>query len=98
MDRDGVIYQASNDYFLDHYPLDPDVVPDPKAYKCCTLSRHEYSQLKPILPQIVRKGRVSSISTSEIQLKDGTIPANKDTVIIDCSSNGLTSKKTVPQF
>jgi hypothetical protein len=66
------------------------------AYKCCTLGRDEYEALAPALSRIVRHGRISNISDSEICMKNGKINADKNTVIIDCSSNGLTPRTAVP--
>jgi hypothetical protein len=66
------------------------------AYKCCTLGRDEYEKLSPALTNIVRYGRVSSISDSEIIMVKGKISVNTNSVIIDCSSNGLTARAAIP--
>jgi hypothetical protein len=89
IDRDDLFLGIDFPHFLFTYPFDPKV--EPTAYKCCTLSREEYGHLKPAIARVVRLGRVHKVSEDAIHMKKGTIAADKDTVIIDCSSNGLTS-------
>ena len=94
IDRDDVFLGKENLHFMSHYPLvEGEEAP---AYKCCVLSREEHSTLIPVFPNIVKFGRISSISESEIQMKNGSIPVSPESVIVDCSVNGLTVKPTIP--
>lgn len=69
----------------------------PKMYHCATVSVAEFEQLKGI-ENVVRMGRVKSISLGQIVLDDGILATDQDTLYIDCSAEGLTKATPVPVF
>ncbi|GAB7322503.1 hypothetical protein MBLNU13_g03433t1 [Cladosporium sp. NU13] len=69
----------------------------PKMYRCATVSLAEFEQLKKI-ENIVRMGRVKSISSDQIVLESGVLAPKHDTLYVDCSAEGLTKAKPVPVF
>ncbi len=66
--------------------IDEDV--EPTVYRCGIVSQHELAQLRRI-EDIVRLGRVRSITSTQIVLDRGALPADPDTLYIDCSACGL---------
>jgi hypothetical protein len=75
--------------------LDPNV--RPTMYRCATVSKAELEQLRK-LRNVVRMGRVQSISPTEMVLDHGTLPVTPDTLHIDCSADGLARRPAVPVF
>jgi hypothetical protein len=69
----------------------------PTMYRCSTVSQAELEQVRSI-ENIVRLGRVQSISTTEITLDNGTFPTTKDTLHIDCTADGLARRPVAPVF
>jgi hypothetical protein len=69
----------------------------PKMYRCATVSLAEFEQLKKI-ENIVRMGRVKSITSDQIVLESGALPSKPDTLYIDCSAEGLAKPTPVPVF
>lgn len=69
----------------------------PKMYRCATVSLAEFEQLKSI-ENVVRMGRVKSISADQIVLDSGVLASTHDTLYIDCSAEGLTKATPVPVF
>lgn len=69
----------------------------PKMYRCATVSLAEFEQLKRI-ENIVRIGRVKSISSDQIVLEGGILASKHDTLYVDCSAEGLTKAAPVPVF
>lgn len=69
----------------------------PTMYRCATVSQAELEQLRSI-QNIVRLGRVQSISTSEIVLDAGTVATTTRTLHIDCTADGLERRPAVPVF
>jgi hypothetical protein len=66
--------------------IDPRV--EPTVYRCAIVSQHELAQLRRI-EDIVRLGRVRAIEPTQLVLERGTLPADPDTIYVDCSSCGL---------
>lgn len=75
--------------------LDEDVWPT--MFRCATVSLAEYEQLKKI-PNIIRKGRVISITADQVTLENGTYKPHEDTLYVDCSANALAKLAPVPIF
>ena len=75
--------------------LTPDV--RPTAYRCATVTHAEIASLRRI-KNIVRRGRVKRLNVDSIELDDATIPAHPDTLYIDCTSDGLERRPTVPVY
>lgn len=69
----------------------------PTMYRCATVSRAELVDLRKIT-QIVRKGRVTRITPSSIELEGGSEPAVEDAVYVDCSADGLERRPERPVF
>ncbi len=69
----------------------------PKKWRCGTVSPAEIVQLRTI-KNVIRKGRVQRITTTEIQLQKGNVPYSDRTLFVDCSANALAKRPTVPVF
>ena len=69
----------------------------PTMWRCATVSPLEFEQLKRI-ENVVRLGRVTHISTSEICLDNGSLPTNERVLHIDCTADGLQPRPPVPVF
>jgi len=69
----------------------------PKMFHGATISQAELVALQRI-KGIVRKGRVKSISPSEIILDEGTIKTTANTVHVDCSASAISNLETKPIF
>jgi hypothetical protein len=69
----------------------------PTMYRCATVTRAEVDELRTI-GNVVRLGRVESISTDEIRLERGSIPTSSDTLHVDCSADGLATRPATPIF
>lgn len=75
--------------------VDPAV--EPTMYRLAIVSQRERNMLRQI-ENIVRKGRVRHIGTSEIVLEQGSIPTDKGQVHIDCTASGLRPRPARPIF
>ena len=69
----------------------------PTTYRCATVTVAELEELRRI-DNIVRLGRVRSISADEIVLENGSIPTSPDALHIDCTADGLARRPAVPVF
>ena len=69
----------------------------PTMYRCSTVTKAELDQLKRV-ENIIRKGRVKSISDTEIVLEHGSIATNIETLHVDCAGDGLAKRPPVPIF
>jgi hypothetical protein len=69
----------------------------PTMYRCATVTKAELEQLRRI-KNIIRKGRVTSISPEQIVLDQGSVPTNAATLHVDCSADGLERRPAVPVF
>ncbi|MEL6507249.1 MAG: NAD(P)/FAD-dependent oxidoreductase [Pseudomonadota bacterium] len=79
-------------YFL---RVDPAV--RPSMFHGATISLDELTELQRI-KNIVRMGRVRSITPNEIILDEGTIPTTPDHCHVDCSARAITNESIVPVF
>ena len=75
--------------------LDPSV--DPSTYRCCTVSRDELALLRTIA-DVVRLGRLRAIEPTRIVLGQGALPADPDTLYIDCSASAIQPPPGLPVF
>ena len=69
----------------------------PTTYRCSTVSIAELEELRRI-DNVVRLGRVRSISADEIVLDNGSIPTGPEVLHIDCTADGLARRPAVPVF
>lgn len=75
--------------------LDTNVTPT--TYRCAVVSRGELAQLQKV-GEIVRLGRVRAIEPSRVVLEQGDVPADTDTLYIDCSASAIQPLPKVPIF
>ena len=69
----------------------------PTMYRCATVTKAEVEQLRRI-KNVVRMGRIQSISRDEIRLDNGTIATSEETLHVDCSADGLAKRPVMPVF
>lgn len=70
---------------------------EPSMYRCATVSHAELAELRRIT-DIVRMGRIKSITSDTVELDDGTLAAQPGTMYIDCSADGLERRPPLPVF
>jgi hypothetical protein len=70
---------------------------EPTTFRCATVSQDELVSLRSI-ENVIRLGRVTHIGPDQIQLADGSIPADRGQVHVDCSGAGLRTKPARPVF
>ncbi|MBF7073915.1 NAD(P)-binding protein [Glaciecola sp. MH2013] len=75
--------------------IDTDVWPE--MFHGATVSRLELAQLRRV-KNIVRKGRVISISNSQITLEKGSITTSKEHIHVDCSASAISNLVMKPIF
>jgi hypothetical protein len=69
----------------------------PTMYRCATVTVQELDELRRI-NNVVRMGRVSNIASNKINLDSGDLAIDADTVVVDCSADGLERRPIVPVF
>jgi len=70
----------------------------PEKYSCATVEKFELEKLRSI-HNVIHKGRVSSITNTHlIMVGNEKIPYERGSIVVDCSSNGLTPRPAVPIF
>lgn len=75
--------------------IDPTV--EPTTYRCAVVSQTELAQLRRI-DDVVRRGHVRRIEPTQIVLDQGTVPADPDTLYIDCSACAIVMPPVLPVF
>lgn len=75
--------------------LDPAV--KPTRWRCATFTPMELEQLRRV-KNVVRKGYLKSVTPTEMTLTEGSHPAPKNAVFIDCAADGLPKVPMVPVF
>jgi NAD(P)-binding Rossmann-like domain len=70
---------------------------EPTTFRCATVSQDELVTLRSI-ENVVRLGRVTRIGPDQIELADGSVPADRGQVHVDCSAAGLRTKPARPVF
>lgn len=69
----------------------------PTMFHCATISQLELQALKGI-KSVVRKGRVTRITPSEVTLEQGSYSPTPDSLYIDCSAGAIPRLPAVPTF
>lgn len=75
----------------------PDPAVEPTTFRCATVSQDELVSLRRI-ENVIRFGRVTRIGPDRIELADGSVPADRGQVHVDCSAAGLRTKAARPVF
>jgi hypothetical protein len=75
--------------------IDPNV--RPSVHRYATVSTGEVAQLARI-KQVIRKGRVTSISPTSVVLEGGSETFGDNTLFIDCSASAVEDRPAVPVF
>lgn len=66
--------------------LDPEI--EPEVYRGPIVSANELEQLRTI-ERVVRKGRVRRVGRDRIQLDQGEVSTQRDTLFVDCTAAGV---------
>ncbi|KAI8939153.1 hypothetical protein NX059_004987 [Plenodomus lindquistii] len=69
----------------------------PTMFRCAIISALEFEQIQRI-GNIIRKGRVTRLSPTEVTLEQGTYKPEPDTLYIDCTADGLAKLEPTPVF
>lgn len=69
----------------------------PEKWRCATVDPGEVDALRRV-NNVVRLGRVQSISADEIRLDKGSLPTGENCLHVDCTANGLAKLAPRPVF
>ncbi len=69
----------------------------PRMYHCAVVSRGELALLRQV-GEIVRLGRLTSVAPDRLVLERGTVPAEADTLYVDCSACAIPVQAPRPVF
>jgi NAD(P)-binding Rossmann-like domain len=75
--------------------IDPGV--RPTMYHCAIVSLAELEQLRRV-DDVVRLGHVERVEPNELVLERGSLPAEKGSLYVDCTTAGLPRPPSVPVF
>lgn len=75
--------------------IDPTV--EPSTFRCAVVSKAELAQLRRI-DDVVRLGHLRGIEAAQIVLDHGNVPADPDTLYIDCSASAIVMPPVLPVF
>ena len=75
--------------------IDPEV--EPEAYRGAIVSARELEALRTV-ERVVRRGRVRRIESHRIELEDGEVPTQPDTLHVDCTAAGVRATPVRPIF
>jgi hypothetical protein len=70
---------------------------EPRMFHGATVSEGELDELRRIR-DVVRLGRVRAIDSERVHLDAGELPAERDTLYIDCTASALSRPEPVPIF
>jgi len=70
---------------------------EPTTYRCAVVSPVELAELRRI-EDIVRLGHVRAIAPTRIELDRDSLPADPDTLYVDCSASAIVPPPQVPIF
>jgi hypothetical protein len=70
---------------------------EPTMYRCATVTTTELTQLQRI-KQVIRLGKVVSLTATQIELEQGVVPTSSNTLHIDCTADGLARRPATPIF
>jgi len=73
--------------------IDPDVVPT--MAKAPTLGQWELDLLRTV-ERVIRKGHIQRVTADEIVFDGGTVPIERDALVVHCAASGLQHPPTVP--
>ena len=99
---DAIVEADSVDHLFDRLEargalLRLDVGITPSVFRCANVSQGELAQLRSIR-DVVRLGRVQALEPTRIVLAQGTVPADPDTLYVDCSAGALQMPPKLPVF
>jgi hypothetical protein len=69
----------------------------PSTFRCAVVSQGELAQLRRV-SDIVRLGRVQALESTRMVLARGTLPADPDTLYVDCSASAIQMPPGLPVF
>ncbi len=69
----------------------------PTMFHYATISTGEVAELRKIA-NVIRMGRVDSITVDTITLDGGSVPVEPGTVFIDCSASAVATRPAIPVF
>lgn len=75
--------------------LDPSI--QPSKWRCATVSPQELAQLQTV-QDVVRAGRVQSVTADGLALDDGELRCGPDPLYIDCTANPLSARPVTSFF
>ncbi len=75
--------------------LDPSV--EPSTYRCAVVSRGELERLRSIR-DVVRLGHVHAIEANRLVLDRGELPADPDTLYVNCTAGAIQHEPKLPIF
>ncbi|CAG4889410.1 NAD(P)-binding protein [Paraburkholderia saeva] len=70
---------------------------EPGTYRCAIISQAELAQLRRI-EDVVRLGHLRSVQPAQITLDRGSLPAEPDTLYVDCSASAIQMPPALPVF
>lgn len=70
---------------------------EPTTYRCAVVSPAELAEMRRI-GDVVRMGHVRVIEPTRIELAEGSVPADPDTLYVDCSAAAIVHPPKVPIF
>lgn len=77
------------------FRIDPNI--EPTSYRCATVSMEELTKLRS-LTNVIRLGRVKSITHPTMHLEHGSVDVMPDTLFINAAANGLAKRPARPVF
>ena len=69
----------------------------PTMYRCAIVAQAELEQLRRV-KDVVRLGRLRSVEPSRIVLDQGVVPADPDTLYVDCSASAIQRPPAISIF
>src|SRR4029077_8316048 len=70
---------------------------EPTTYRCAVVSPAELAELRRI-KDIVRLGHVRAIEPTRIEMAQGSLPTDPDTIYVDCTACAVVKPPQVPVF
>lgn len=69
----------------------------PTMYRCATVTGAELEQLRRVR-NVIRLGRVKRLERDRIELENGSLASDPNTLFVDCSADGLARRPIAPVF
>ena len=70
---------------------------EPTSYRCATVSHDELQKLRT-LTNVIRKGRVKTITSTTMELTKGSVDVEPGTLFVNAAANGLAQRPARPVF